>query len=95
MHFEHGIKVHRAEVVLEDHATSYASQHSGNIHSPISQFSLHLIQQNKMCSDDFIEEDKSQYIDEGPHQPTYSGTAHPVEVEVIVEVQESSSERFR
>ena len=47
-----------------------------------------------MCSDDFIEEDKSQYIDEGPHQPTYSGTAHPVEVEVIVEVQESSSERF-
>ena len=47
-----------------------------------------------MCSDDFIEEGKSQYIDDGPHQSTGSGTAHPEKVEVIVEVWDSPRHLF-
>lgn len=62
--------------------------------SPVSNLFLHLCQQNKVCSDEFIEEDESQDIDTGPYQSTARSTGNPEQVAVIVKVQEAPNPRL-
>ena len=89
-----GIKATDRAVVLEEHPWALVNHNIANLlfSSPISHFFLQLCHENKMCPDEFIEENKSHNIDAGPHQSTACGTSHPEQVEVIVEAQEAPSE---